>query len=53
VLLSDEPLQAQVRQLSSLQLEDLSEALVDFATPTDLQAWLEANFAQEQREIRD
>jgi predicted transposase/invertase (TIGR01784 family) len=42
----DEPLQTQVQQLSSLQLEDLSEAVLDFATPTDLQTWLEAHPAQ-------
>jgi predicted transposase/invertase (TIGR01784 family) len=42
----DESSQAQVHQLSSLQLEDLSEAVLDFSTPTDLQIWLEAHPAQ-------
>lgn len=34
-------LQEQVRQLSSTELEDLAEALLDFSTEADLMAWLQ------------
>jgi predicted RNA-binding protein with PIN domain len=34
-------LQEQVRRLSSTQLEDLAEALLDFSTESDLVAWLQ------------
>jgi predicted transposase YdaD len=37
----DESLQVQVCQLFSTHLEDLSEALLDFASPADLLDWLE------------
>jgi hypothetical protein len=32
--------EAKVRQLSITQLDDLSEALLDFSTPVDLDRWL-------------
>lgn len=35
-------LQARVRQLSLIQLEDLAEALLDFSQPTDLVNWLDS-----------
>ncbi|GBE90477.1 DUF4351 domain-containing protein [Nostoc cycadae] len=34
-------LQAQIQGLSSAELEDLGEALLDFTTTTDLEAWFE------------
>ncbi len=37
----DPDLQARIRQLSTSQLEDLSEALLDFAEVGDLVAWLQ------------
>jgi predicted transposase YdaD len=43
----DDQMQGKVEQLSSGQLEDLSEALLDFATLADLEAWLDAHPAQE------
>lgn len=43
----DESLQQRVQQLSNSQLEDLSEALLDFATLADLVAWLEVYPVQE------
>lgn len=36
-------LQSQIQQLSVEQLENLAEAVLDFAEPGDLTAWLEAN----------
>ncbi|MBD6619362.1 DUF4351 domain-containing protein [Komarekiella sp. 'clone 1'] len=36
-------LQAQIQQLSSVQLEALSEALLDFSTTEDLIAWLQVH----------
>jgi hypothetical protein len=36
----DESIQEQVRQLSVPQLETLAEALLDFFSIADLQAWL-------------
>lgn len=36
-------LQAQLHQLSVLQLENLADALLDFSTPNDLVNWLEQN----------
>jgi len=41
----DLALQAQIQQLSVEQLEALAEALLDFAEPGDLAAWLEAHHA--------
>jgi hypothetical protein len=38
--LLDEVSEAKVRQLSITQLDDLSEALLDFSTPVDLDRWL-------------
>lgn len=38
----DSSIQEQIRQLSSTQLADLSEALLDFSTKEDLAAWLQA-----------
>ena len=38
--LLDEVSEAKVRQLSITQLDDLSEALLDFMTPADLDRWL-------------
>lgn len=38
--LLDEAAEAKVRQLSINQLDDLSEALLDFTTPPDLDRWL-------------
>jgi hypothetical protein len=38
--LLDETSEAKVRKLSITQLDDLSEALLDFATPADLNRWL-------------
>jgi predicted transposase YdaD len=35
--------EAQIRSLSLSQLEELGEALLDFAQPSDLQDWLQAN----------
>jgi predicted transposase/invertase (TIGR01784 family) len=35
--------EAQIRSLSLSQLEDLGEAILDFAQPVDLQEWLQAN----------
>lgn len=35
--------EAQIRRLSLMQLEQLSEALLDFSTASDLTAWLRAN----------
>jgi len=39
--LLDEAAEARVRELSINQLDDLSEALLDFATPIDLDHWLD------------
>jgi Domain of unknown function (DUF4351) len=39
--LLDEATEARVRELSITQLDDLSEALLDFAIPTDLDRWLD------------
>ena len=36
-------LQAQIQQLSSVQVETLGEALLDFSTTQDLVAWLQAH----------
>jgi len=33
--------QEQIRGLSTAQLEDLAEALLDFSEPGDLEAWLQ------------
>ena len=35
-------LEAQLRSLTTQELEDLGEALLDFSEPTDLDAWLQA-----------
>lgn len=34
-------LQAQIQSLSTAELEDLGEALLNFTTTTDLEAWFE------------
>lgn len=41
-------LEAQIRELTTQELEDLGEALLDFSEPADLTAWLE--FRQESRQ---
>lgn len=43
-----EPLQVQITRLSLAQLEQLSEALLDFKTIADLEAWLAAQQEQQQ-----
>ncbi|WP_316435721.1 DUF4351 domain-containing protein [Leptolyngbya sp. NK1-12] len=43
-----EPLQVQITRLSLDQLEQLSEALLDFKTIADLEAWLAAQQEQQQ-----
>lgn len=43
----DEQVKGRVQQLSNPQLEDLSEALLDFVALADLLAWLEAHLSQE------
>lgn len=43
----EEPLQAQIQNLSTSQLDDLSEAVLDFEGLDDLLAWLEAHLVQE------
>ncbi len=43
-----EPLQVQISSLSLSQLEQLSEALLDFTTIADLEAWLAAQQEQQQ-----
>lgn len=39
----DSELKKQIEKLSITQLEDLSEALLDFSQGVDLSAWLQAN----------
>ncbi|WP_449420378.1 DUF4351 domain-containing protein [Phormidium nigroviride] len=39
----DTQLQARIRLLSVVQLEDLGEALLDFSDVSDLVAWLDTN----------
>ncbi len=46
----EEPLTGQVQQLSNSQLDELSEAVLDFAELGDVVVWLEAHPAQEQDE---
>ena len=41
-------LEAQIRELTTQDLEDLGEALLDFSEPAELTAWLE--FRQESRQ---
>lgn len=43
----DEEVRGRVQQLSNPQLEDLSEALLDFVALADLLAWLESHLSQE------
>lgn len=43
----DEQVKGRVQQLSNPQLEDLSEALLDFVALADLLAWLEAHLSEE------
>lgn len=43
----DEQVKGRVQQLSNSQLEDLSEALLDFVALADLLAWLESHLSQE------
>ncbi|MBH8567135.1 Rpn family recombination-promoting nuclease/putative transposase [Nostoc sp. CENA67] len=42
----DQQIQESISQLSVEQLENLAEALLDFATPTDLSTWLQNNCNQ-------
>lgn len=37
------PLETKIRTLSLTQLEDLSEALLDFTYPSDLEQWLQSH----------
>ncbi|QSJ17927.1 Rpn family recombination-promoting nuclease/putative transposase [Nostoc sp. UHCC 0702] len=42
----DQQIQERISQLSVEQLENLAEALLDFATPADLSTWLQNNYNQ-------